>query len=208
VRERHGAASVVDLPAVMQSSEGMKMVTMFYGYFNTMYNWQRQLPGNVRRGEGANFMVNALGSVVVGAAFGTLLFNQQKQSDSWFKTIGKALLLQPLQTVPFLRDGANYYMEGFQPRTPLASLLGAAGSIITDTKKVMKGQRPDKPITHAGNVVGLATGLPLAQIGRTAQFADDMRTGRQHVTPFSRDPRLNIADWARGIITGEAKLKP
>lgn len=199
VRERHGAASVVDLPAIMQSNEAMKMLTMFYGYFNTMYNWQRQLPGNVRRGEAKEFAVNGLGSVVVGAAFGAVLFNQRKEDDSWFKVIAKAMLLQPLSTIPVLREAANYSMEGFQPRSPFASLLGAAGSIYTDAKKYSKGQRIEKPITHAANVVGLATGLPLAQVGRTAQFGADVLNNRQR-------PK-NMADWARGIITGESKLK-
>lgn len=199
VRERHGAASVVDLPAVMQSNEGMKMLTMFYGYFNTMYNWQRQLPGNLRRGEAKEFAVNGLGSVVVGAAFGAALFNQRKQDDSWFKIIGKALLLQPLSTVPVLNTAASYYAEGYSPRTPIASLLGAAGSIITDAKKASRRERIEKPIQHVSNVVGLATGLPLAQLGRTGQFAYDVGAGRQR-------PK-NIAEWARGIISGEAKLK-
>jgi hypothetical protein len=201
VRERHGAASVVDLPSVMQSNEGMKMLTMFYGYFNTMYNWQRQLPGNVRRGEGKNFAVNGLGSVVVGAAFGAALFNQRKQDDSWFKIIAKAMMLQPLSTIPVLNTAANYFAEGYAPRTPIASLLGAAGSIYTDAKKLAKGDRLKtmKPVQHAANVVGLSTGLPLAQLGRTGQFGTDVATGQQR-------PK-NITEWARGIITGEAKLK-
>lgn len=201
VRERHGAASVVDLPSVMQSNEGMKMLTMFYGYFNTMYNWQRQLPGNVRRGEGKNFAVNGLGSVIVGAAFGAALFNNRKQDDSWFKIIAKALLLQPLSTIPVLNTAAAYVAEGYAPRTPIASLLGAAGSIYTDVKKYAKGDRLKtmKPVQHTANVVGLSTGLPLAQLGRTGQFATDVATGQQR-------PK-NITEWARGIITGEAKLK-
>jgi len=199
VRERHGAASVVDLPAVMQSNEGMKMLTMFYGFFNTMYNWQRQLPGNVRRREWENFGVNALGAVVVGAAFGATLFNQRKQDDSWFKIIGKALLLQPLSTIPIVREAASYVFEGYQPRAPFASLLGAAGSIYTDAKRAYKGEPVKKPITHAANIVGLSTGLPLAQIGRTGQFAADV---------YNRRPRpKNIPGWARGIISGEAQLK-
>lgn len=201
VRERHGAASVVDLPAVMQSNEAMKMLTMFYGYFNTMYNWQRQLPGNVRRGEAKDFAVNGFGSVVVGAAFGAVLFNQRKQDDSWFKIISKALLLQPLSTIPVLNTAAAYFAEGYAPRTPIASLLGAAGSIVTDVKKLAKGERLKtmKPVQHVSNVVGLSTGLPLAQIGRTGQFGMDIATGQQR-------PK-NIQEYARGIITGEAKLK-
>lgn len=201
VRERHGAASVVDLPSVMQSNEGMKMLTMFYGYFNTMYNWQRQLPGNVRRGEGKEFMVNGLGSVIVGAGFGAALFNNRKEDDSWFKIIGKALLLQPLSTIPVLNTSAAYFAEGYAPRTPIASLLGAAGSIVTDVKKLAKGERLKtmKPVQHGANVVGLSTGLPLGQVGRTGQFGVDVYTGQQR-------PK-NITEWARGIITGEAKLK-
>lgn len=201
VRERHGAASVVDLPSVMQSNEGMKMLTMFYGYFNTMYNWQRQLPGNVRRGEAKEFAVNGLGSVVVGAAFGAVLFNNRKQDDSWFKIVAKAMLLQPLSTVPVLNTAAAYVAEGYAPRTPIASLLGAAGSIYTDAKKLAKGERLKtmKPVQHTANIVGLSTGLPLAQLGRTGQFGTDVATGQQR-------PK-NITEWARGIITGEAKLK-
>ncbi len=199
VREQHGAAGIVDLPAIMRGNEAMKMLTMFYGYFNTMYNWQRQIPGNIRRGEYGLAFENTLGSVVVGAAFGAVLFNQRKQDDSWFKIIAKAMLLQPLATVPGLREGASYFVEGYQPRTPLASLLGAAGSILTDAKKAYKGERLAKPITHVANVIGLVTGLPLAQAGRTAQFGVDVARGRQR-------PK-NIAEYARGIITGEAKLK-
>ena len=199
VRERHGAASVVDLPAVMQSTESMKMLTMFYGYFNTMYNWQRQMVGNARRGEVEKFMVNGLGSVVVGAAFGATLFNQRSKDDSWFKIIGKAMLMQPLATIPIVNLATNYAFEGYAPRIPFASMLTTAGNIISDSKKWWKGQRVEKPITHGANVVGLTTGLPLAQAGRTAQFASDVAQRRQA-------PR-NIGEWARGIITGEAKLK-
>lgn len=199
VRERHGAASVVDLPSVMQSNEGMKMLTMFYGYFNTMYNWQRQMVGNAKRGEWKEFGVNGLGSVVVGAAFGAALFNNQRKDDSWFKIIGKALLLQPLSTIPIVREASSYVFEGYQPRTPFASLLGAAGSIFTDAKKAWKGQRIERPIAHTANIIGLSTGLPMAQIGRTGQFAVDVANRRQR-------PK-NIMEWARGIITGEAQLK-
>lgn len=199
VRERHGAASVVDLPAALSSNEAMKMLTIFQGYFNTMYNWQRQIPGNVRRGEWSKAFTNAAGSIGVGTAFGALLFNQRKEDDSWFKIIGKALTLQPLTTVPILSHAANFAFEGFAPRMPLGSLLSAAGSIISDAKKVAKKQPVEKPITHAANIIGLSTGLPLAQVGRTSQFASDVATGKQR-------PR-NIAEWARGIISGEAKLK-
>ena len=199
VREQHGAASVADLPAMMQSNEGMKMLTMFYGYFNTMYNWQRQLPGQLRRGEWKDALTNAAGSIGVGAAFGALLFNGRKEDDSWGPIIGKALLIQPLSTIPILNVAANFAFEGFAPRMPFASVLSSFASIYSDAKKYYKGDEVKKPITHGANVVGLTTGLPLAQIGRTTQFGVDVARGKQN-------PR-NIAEWMRGIITGEARLK-
>lgn len=198
VRERHGAASVVDLPAIMQGSETMKSLTMFYGYFNSMYNWQRQLPGNARRGEWNKFAVNGLGSVVVGAAFGAALFNQAKEGDGWFKTVAKALALQPLSTVPIVRDAANYLFEGQQPRTPTVALFNALAALYTDVKRKVEHKPMKKPIQNTANVIGFGTGLPLAQIGRTAEFLNDVRTGQQR-------PR-NIFEWGRGIISGEARL--
>lgn len=199
VREKHGAASISDLPPIMRSNEAMKLSTVFYGFFNTMYNWQRQLPGNFRRGEWKNGMENLYGSVLIPAAFGALLFNQQKKEDSWFKTMGKALVLQPLQTVVFAREFANYFIEGFPPRTPLESVMVAVSSAARDVERWRKGQEVKKPIEHAANVVGLTTGLPLAQIGRTSQFAWDVHKGKQR-------PK-NILQWMRGVIQGEAENK-
>jgi hypothetical protein len=199
VREQHGAASIVDLPAVMASNEGMKMLTMFYGYFNTMYNWQRQLPTQVRGGEWGKAATTALGSIGVGAFFGATLFNQRKESDSWGKIIAKALLEQPMMTVPILNMATNYLFEGFEPRLPVGSLLTSAAAIYNDVKKWKEGKPITKPITHGANVVGMTTGLPLAQIGRTTQFAADVMQSKQR-------PK-NIADWARGIISGDMKLK-
>lgn len=199
VREQHGAASIVDLPSVMASNEGMKMLTMFYGYFNTMYNWQRQLPSQVRGGEWGKAATTALGSIGVGAFFGATLFNQRKESDSWGKIIAKALLEQPMMTVPILNMATNYLFEGFEPRLPVGSLLTSAAAIYNDAKKWKEGKPITKPITHGANVVGMTTGLPLAQIGRTTQFATDVIQSKQR-------PK-NIADWARGIISGDMKLK-
>lgn len=199
VREQHGAASIVDLPSVMASSESMKMLTMFYGFFNTMYNWQRQMPGQVRREEYENLFWTAAGSVGVGAAFGAGLFNKASEDDSWWKIIGKALVLQPLQTVPILRDAANFYIEGNRPSAPVVSLMQAASSLYTDAKRKSQGKPMLRPIQNTANVIGLATGLPLAQIGRTGEFAYDVATGQSR-------PK-NMQEWIRGIIHGEIKLK-
>lgn len=200
VRERHSSASVVDLPAIMQGSEGMRLMTMFYGYFNTMYNWQRQIPGNVRRGEWKQAWENYYGSVLIGSLFGAALFTQQKEDDSWGKVIAKALIQQPLGTIPFARDVANYFIEGIPSRTPLATGAQAVSSVASDIRRYRENKPLKHPIKDVANVLGTVVGVPgMAQIGRTGQFSYDAWVGKQR-------PR-NIGEWARGIITGEARLK-
>lgn len=199
VRERHGSAGLPDLPAIMTSNEAMKTYTMFYGFFSTMYNWQRQIPGQVRRHEWKDAFKTLWGSVLIPAGFGALLFNQAREDDSWWKTAAKAMVLQPMSTMVLARDIGNLFIEGFPSRSPVASIVTSYKSLSTDVENYMKGRRVKKPITHAANVVGLTTGLPMAQIGRTSQFVYDVNTARQR-------PR-NIQEWLRGVIHGEARLK-
>jgi hypothetical protein len=203
VRERHGAAGLPDLPAIMRTAEGFKPFTMFYGFFNTMYNWQRQLPGAVfRRGDYGDAMKILYGSVLIPAAFGATLFNQRKEGDSWWKVIAKALPLQLLSTVPFARDMAELFIEGIPSRSPLGSLLQSVSSLVTDVSKyVIHRKTPDKPIQHLANVVGISRGLPMAQPGRTSQFMYDWLSGKPKKAPRS------FSEFVHGIITGEARLK-
>lgn len=204
VRLRHGATGIPDLPAAMRGSEGMKMATMFYGFFNAMYNWQRRAKGDVKAGDYKQALNTLYGAVVIPAIFGALLFNKPDKDDridkplSWGKQAGKAVGLQVVGTIPFARDLGTMVVEGIRPTTPIGSMFQAMANAITDVKNAAKGKRVQKPITHTANVVGLTTGLPLGQVGRTGQFASDVATGRQR-------PK-NFFEWYRGIINGEFKL--
>lgn len=198
VRERHGGASVVDLPSIMASNEAMKTFTMFYGYFNTMQNWMRQIPGNVRRGEWEKAASALWGTVGVGAIMNAGLFNKQAEGDSWFKIVSKAVGLQIVQGMPFSRDAASYFVEGYSPRSAVASATVAVKSLIDDAFNAWKGRPVKKPVQHTLNALGVTTGLPMAQFGRTGEFAYDVATKQQH-------PR-NIIEWMRGLRTGEARL--
>lgn len=200
VRQQHGTASIADSSAMMNpNSEAMKMLTVFQGYFNMQYNWQRQIPGQIRRGEYARAIEAFAGTYGVNIALGALLFNQAKENDSWFKIVAKSILMAPFQMIPVGNSAAAYFGEGFNPRVPFASLITATDSVIKDAKKWYQGKKVEKPITHGANIVGLSTGLPLGQIGKTAQFTYDVNTGRQR-------PR-NIIEYVRGFQTGEARLK-
>lgn len=200
VRERHGAASVVDLPAIMQSTEAMKTFTLFYGYYMSMRNWMRQIPGNIRRGEFKEAATAIYGSLIIPSIFGAAFFNQQKEGDSWFKTAAKAITIQALSTDVIGRVISSIAIEGYGTRTPIGTAVSALVSAANDIKRWQKNEPVLKPVQHAANVVGILGGVPgMAQVGRTGQFFYDVNKGRQR-------PR-NIVEWARGIINGEARLK-
>lgn len=198
VRERHGGASVVDLPSIMASNEAMKTFTMFYGYFNTMQNWMRQIPGNVRRGEWEKAASALWGTVGIGAIMNAGLFNKQAENDSWFKIISKAVGLQIVQGIPMARDAASYWVEGYTPRAAFASASVAVKSLVNDAVNAYQKKPVKKPVQHTLNAIGVTTGLPMAQFGRTGEFLYDVATKQQH-------PR-NIIEWMRGLRTGEARL--
>lgn len=199
VRTRHGSGGIPDLPAVMRSNEGWKAITMFYGYFNTMYNWQRQIPGELRKGNMVNAMTAFYGTTLIGAAFGALLFNRPKKDDTWYTIMAKAIGGQFAGYVPFAREGYQWIVEGQLPNTPYASLIKAIGQGVGDVTKVYKGKKVEKPIQHVANVAGMTFGLPLAQVGRTGQFLSDVANNRQR-------PK-NFWDWWWGVRFGESKPK-
>lgn len=199
VRERHGATGIPDMPAIMRGSETRKLITLFYGFGNATYNWQRQIPGAVKRGDWESAMASAYGAVLIPSAFGIALYNSRNENDSWFKILSKGLALQIGQTVAHARDVVSYIADNQSPRSPIASAAMALKSAASDAYKSFQDKKPNKPIQHAANVIGLGLGVPGAQIGRTAQFLNDVRTGKQK-------PK-NFQEYLRGIIHGEAKLK-
>lgn len=199
VRSRHGSGGIPDLPAIMRGNEYQKALTLFYGYFNTMYNWNRQIPGQFRRGEMVNVVATIYGTTLIGAAFGALLYTKPKKDEGWFGWASRVMGGQLAGYIPFAREAYGYFVEGHLPNTPMGSFLTAIKDIGGDVVKVAKGKKIEKPIKHAATIAGLGLGLPLGQIGTTGQFAYDVATRKQR-------PK-NFGEWWWGIRYGEAKPK-
>lgn len=200
VREQHGSAALHDLPAIMAGGEMGRLMTMFYGYFNMQYNWARTIKGNINREEYMKAAQATLGTMVIGTMFGAWIANSAKEDDTFLERIARAIPMQALAMIPFVREAATYAYEGYSPRTPLGSAITSAGALITDTKKMMSGEAPEKPIQHAFAALGLLGGVPATlQLGRTSQGIADYSTGK-HVPQ-------SYMEWQRMILTGEMNLK-
>lgn len=201
VRERHSAAATGDLPAIMRTkNEWVRVATVMMGYFTTQRNWMRQMPGQLRRGDYADFAKTVWGTIIIASIFNSLLFTKQKQDEPLFKYLGRAVASVPLSMVPVFRDGWNYASEGFRPTSPLMSFMISVGELGKNGWDTIQGKQPKNPVRSVFNAAGLGLGVPGSmQIGRTGEFLHDVATKEQR-------PK-NIVEWMRGIATGDAQLK-
>lgn len=197
VRTRHGDQSMFGLPPAFNSNEGMKMLTIFGGFFNTQLNWALQIPGQYRRGEYKAALATVMGTFVTGAAMNAAIMNRPNENESWYKYMAKQIAAVPFQMVPGAGAAYTWVTEGFQPRMPWVSIAKSTKDAAEDIAKMIQRKEVKKPISHTANVVGMYTGLPLAYAGRLGQFTYDAQTGKQRPrTPY---------EWWKGIQTGEAR---
>lgn len=206
VRTHHGAHGLPDMPAIMRTNEAMKIATTMYGFFSTMQNWRRQIPRLIRERDFTEAMKVYWGSTLIGTGFGMLLYNHASGSDDdeWYTKIAKSFVkaqsLEILGGFPFVREVANMAFEGQRSRTPLGGFIESMDVAANDVKRVIEGKEVKAPIRHTANVIGLGAGLPLGQVGRTAQGLRDVQTGE-------KDPPKNILEWIKLIIFGEVEEK-
>ena len=200
IRLQHGGASVVDLPAIMNSSEAMKAFTVFSGWFNTQLNWQMQGVNDFKRGEYRKAAKAAYGTIIVGAAFNAALFTRQTEKDSWWTVMLKSLASStPLASAIFIRDAYTSMVEGLPTRSPWGAVINAVATAANDVKSAAQGKPMKKPIQHGITAIGMTAGVPGSmQIGRWGQAAYDVSTGRQRPKDFT--------EWLRIVKTGEANL--
>lgn len=201
VREWHGVSHPLDLAPAFRGSEATKFLTLFQGFFNTIFNKTYEIPSQFRRGEYREITDTAVSLYVMGAAINMVL-NPPKNDESILKWAAKNMGMTVFSQLPGVSHIGSYLMEGYQPRFAFMAFVQAFKDGWNDAIKAAEGKPVKKPITHAANIVGLAAGLPLAQAGRTAQFGVDMYTGKQRVS--SRSPQ-NIFDYMRGIRSGESQ---
>jgi hypothetical protein len=211
VRNAHGGGGVKDLSAVQRDKGVMSMATMFYSFWNHMYNRQRDLgkgyanlPDSFRQGTGVKDFSKLLARswwyfVVPQVLHAALKPSPQDQEDSLeanLKHFAEEIGLGFVSGVPVLRDLANAAVNGRDYTiTPLEQAGKAIVKAGTDLYKVSTGEEPSK---HAGKnaaqAVGYAAGLPTGQLSQTGTFLWDVYSG-------DADPQ-GIKDWYEGIQNG------
>lgn len=198
VRLSNPAGGAKDLAAVQRKESVWKLFTMFYSYFNVMYNAQADVArSSVRRlrGEetpsardplavgkftGGELAIGALAMWVVPALAGELLAGRGPDDDEeeW-RWILRKLALFPFLSLPGIRDIANAVESGREYQmTPVAGVFAAAARTAQRVGQVAEDERePEDLILPAVDLLGYSVGLPTGQAKITGRYVWDLMEG-------------------------------
>ena len=208
VRNAHGGGGAKDLAAVQRSKGVMSLATMFYSYWNHMYNRQRDLfkgyanlPDSMKQGTGTRDFAKLLARswwyfVVPQLIHAALKPTPANDQDDEATHMAKELGLGFVSGVPILRDlaGATIYGRDYTI-TPLESAGKAIVKATEDAEKIATGQpTPEHVGKDVAQAAGYVMGLPTGQLSQSGSFLWDVFNGNV-------DPQ-GIKDWYTGIQTG------
>ena len=220
VRNAHGGGGTKDLAAIQRDKGAMSLFTMFYSFWNHMYNRQRDLAKGysnigeaVKGGNGTADVSKLLARsffyfVVPQIIHAALKPSQQDKHDentgdlsSHLKHLAEEVGLGFVSGVPGVRDLANSLVNGMDYTiTPLEQAGKTIVSSTRDTYHYLTGANTSKhAVKNVVNSVGYVAGLPTGQASSSVEFLADVYNGTQ-------DPQ-NIADWWAGIHTGDMNKK-
>lgn len=216
VRNAHGGQGLVDKAAIQEVKGPMQLATMFYGFFNHIYNRQRSIAiqgaqgvASLKAGDYRQATSN-FGSVLarswyyvavpalIEAMAGTGGPNQDKD-ETWAGWAAKAITSEIPAGIPILRDIAKAAVEGRDYE--MSPVARAVNTIIQSGRDIYKtvdeGEAPENAGQHVAEGIGYATGLPTAAPFTAGKFLWNYNDG-------SVDPK-NLSDWIQGLLHGKLK---
>jgi hypothetical protein len=205
VRNAHGAGAAKDHAAIQRGSEFQKLFTMFYSFWNHLYNRQRDLGRQA-------MAVRSIGDfgAVLGRSFFYLIApplihglisggsSGPGDDQSWGAWAAEHIVLGLAGGVPILRDLVSAGESGRDYSvTPAA---GGVAKVATSAKDLgralgmIDGDPSDKWVKHAIEAPGYVFGLPLGQASGAGQYLWDVWKGDE-------DPD-GVTDFLRGLMYG------
>ena len=216
VRNAHGANGAPDLAAIQRGTEAQKLLTMFYGFFNHVFN--RQVVGaqsavsgvrNLRAGHFgaargdfahslATFFFYLAMPALIEAAVSEGLPSADQDAEGWMAWMLKAVGGEAAAGIPVLRDIASAATHGrsysMSPTGQAFDTFEALAKDVGSATGLRNAPVSDRWLQHAVTAPGYVFGLPTGQAAGTAQFLSDVAGGEE--SPQS------MGDWARGLTFG------
>lgn len=213
VRNAHGGTGLTDRSAIQETKGAWSAATMFYSFFNHIYNRQRQIVigaahgvSGLKAGEYKSATRNFAGVLarswyyVAVPAFIEALAqsggpNQDKE-ESWAGWAAKAIMSEIPAGIPVLRDIAKAAIEGRDyEMSPIAKAINTVIKTGQDAYKSSTEDAPANAGQHIAETIGYLGGLPTAAPFTAGKFIWDYSNG-------DVDPK-DLSDWMQGLLHGK-----
>lgn len=194
VRQAHGSTAMPSRSSISRSP-GMSWFTGFFTFFNDLLNrqietlWKAgEIKGMVKEGEyseamkmGQNVSARLTAYVLMPALIEELVTPlASDNNESWGKKAAKGLAFTLASSWVIARDLANAALNGRDPSVGLVSSLLKSGTDIIRDIGAKQGTKPENVIRHGAQLSGFLTGMPPAQVGRTAAGLERYSVGKEH----------------------------
>lgn len=197
VRRAHGSTAITNRSGVMRTGPMGAWMASVYGFFNHIMNRQYELMwkagdtlGMVKQGDLAGAMkmtpeltVGLFSYVLLPALIEEMVTPlASDDKESWGKKAAKGIGYTLSASWIGVRDIASAMLRG---QDPAVGLFSTSYKSFVDIARDLNKDKPlskdhaGKIIQHGATVIGTATGLMNAQIGKAARFGYDVSTGKE-----------------------------
>lgn len=173
VRLTQASGATKDLARVQRGSDVHRMLTMFYSYFNTLYNLgalhlralrEDHTPSGIFRAANAALLLWFLPSVMSELLAGRAPDDGEDDLEGCLKWAGKIWIQYPFQSVVGVRDIASYTFSEFDYE--LSPAQSAPASLVKFFRKLDKALEEEDPsllVKPGAEALGYALKLPMKQ---------------------------------------------
>lgn len=169
VRMTQGSGSTKDLARVQRGGPLLRLVTMFYSYFNTFYNLAARRFTSLRKDHSPAAVFRAANTALllwfVPSVLGELAAGRGPDDDEeWEDWIGMQILQYPFQAVVGIRELASgiFGEYGYQI-TPAESAPTSLVKWFKAVNKALEEEDAEKLARPTAEAVGYLFGLPMKQ---------------------------------------------
>jgi hypothetical protein len=192
VRMSQSAGSAKDLARVQGGSEYLRLLTMFYSYFSSMYNMMRRRRNISGRDPAslakvARNTMSFLYLVALPAVLSELIVGRgpdEEDDEEWETWLAKEVLAYPLMSVVGIRDVTNAVVRGYGYEiTPIAQGIEAMVKGSEGLANVVMGEAEEKDFKNMTMATGYMFGLPSRQLWTLIDNTKALVEGDELSTP-------------------------
>ena len=186
VRMTQGGGGTKDLSKIQRGDEAMRLFTMFYSYFNLLYNMAVKRIDSVKKiTDVPKLAAGAVWLWILPALLSELVAGRGPDDDEpvpeW---LFENLAMYPFQAIVGVRDIATYLFGDYGYKiTPAESAFKEVADIVPQTMKAYEEGDPEIAVKQAAETIGYLFKLPMKQVIITLGNIYDYAAGKDDLEP-------------------------